>query len=497
MILRLILLFLFLGCGFSFGGWHHLLDRSDRSPLLRLGLMSLFPLISSVAQLDRTLLPNLLSTLSEVVHSMPILALQNEPADCLNGLVKLLESMAVPQQDDATISTAVDVLIELSLLRGSLGSILATVKIVRNLLLAGKTSLVCSPALLVHVRVLHEVVQVLGLPLLGTDNYLHSFQHHAFSSIERVPQLPLRVHQSQGGSSSQYAQNVTRMLLQRGAVTGLSNGMLIVSPRPGVFLKIGTGVSGTISGHVYTVFGVDNTLVSSGKSRARRLFSPEALASQENLLQSLFQPQSDPDVWAPAVSALVSLSHGLFALLPLNKLSSSTSAASIAPSFARAPSSASFAYSMPRVAAVASHPVSGFGSSESDSEEDSDTSAVDGALPQAASPSSASDEAPESEVPENITPLFAQLNGQSLEPTGSIVYLPAPAADASAKHAPVPTYLAWAACGDRLFGYCHLEGADSKLADGSADEEESQDFGTFSSATNSTRATIHEFRYIN
>jgi hypothetical protein len=101
------------------GGTDYIFDVDAMpSPTLRIGILSLFPLIKSLSRTDPELKGHVLSVLLEILHSLPCLALEHEPTDCLDSFRELVTDLATaketkPEQKGSAVSALLGVCLQL------------------------------------------------------------------------------------------------------------------------------------------------------------------------------------------------------------------------------------------------------------------------------------------------------------------------------------------------------------------------------------------------
>ena len=165
---------------------------SSVSPMLRLTILSLFPIIQSLSRQDPTLLSSLLSTLLSLLHSLPLLSLRSEAADCIASFRSLLQSMVGEgsggtQHQQVNVGDALTALIGLALAEGKIRHILAA--IATMLQLHGQPAQQQQPPQLSIAPFLQQLADYRAdrhLPTLEPASFLFSFHHHSPSlSINR------------------------------------------------------------------------------------------------------------------------------------------------------------------------------------------------------------------------------------------------------------------------------------------------------------------------
>eukprot|EP00954_Amorphochlora_amoebiformis_P019477 1332930-Amorphochlora_amoeboformis.AAC.2 len=196
-------------------------DAPKIHPILRWGLLSMFPLIDSISTTDPRLKQRVLKILIQVLKTSPPLSLAEEPEETWDEMVSLLMSPSSPDS-----SEVISALLGLALQRGSLRHILAALK---------------------------SVAQRLDEPLmLDVEPYLESLESYGdgikiLSVIYEDAQLGAWAHQlpfivSMRTSESEEA-------ARYGSSAGCAAYVYVHSCHG--LMKIGTGSEGTIRGQLY------------------------------------------------------------------------------------------------------------------------------------------------------------------------------------------------------------------------------------------------------
>ena len=260
-------------------------SSAGASPMLRLTILSLFPLIQSLSKQDPGLLSHLLSTLLSLLQSLPLLSLRHEAADCIASFRGLLQQMlspppTVPAGKEAGTTSQVNAgdaltaLIGLALAEGKLRHILAALTVMLRL----------SPAVTASIRSTETPRLSIGpflsqlaeyrvdrhLPLLEPASFLFSFHHYSpslslnrFASENPTPSSP-----PPPTSSSASSFGVDAPFLGSIASDGI---FLYVLNELGLF-SIGSGRGGSVQRHIY---GQNRAFHAAIADRARQVVEEE------------------------------------------------------------------------------------------------------------------------------------------------------------------------------------------------------------------------------
>ena len=320
-------------------------STSSASPLVRMTVMSLFPIVRSLSQNDATLLPSILRVLLDIVTSMPLLSLASEPNDCIDAFRVMINDMCSnPKQQPQIIAQAVSALIALALHQGRLQHILTAVNLILQLhmvtapfttqsLPPTSNSLDTTPLSLAPI--IDQVSSYrddYDLPLLDSDSYIGSWQHHSADINVFPPQRinhdlpqynkhsdPLQMVVASSSSSSSQSSLLTAFDLAFLGAIATDGTFLYVINHHGLY-RIGSGFNGTIKGHIYAA----NTHFHSEIAQiAKSIISSSMTAATSKTDSKLAQttstaPSQSPTQRKPAGAPATSL--------PVSSTSSSTSA---------------------------------------------------------------------------------------------------------------------------------------------------------------------------
>ena len=284
------------------------------SPMLRLTILSLFPIIQSLSKQDPGLLAHILSTLLSLLQSLPLLSLRQEASDCIGSFRALLQQMLgaqpqPPQQSAAAEASAaasrvnagdaLTALIGLALAEGKVRHILAAVVLMLRLspvtapLPTAAASVTETPPRLSIGPFLSQLAEYRAerhLPMLEPASFAFSFNHYSPSlSVNRfASESPTPSSPPPAPSSSASSLGMDAPFLGSIASDGT---FLYVLNEYGLF-SVGSGRGGSVQRHVY---GQNRTFHSAVADHARQV------AEEEKAKERKDAPSTDATATALAV----------------------------------------------------------------------------------------------------------------------------------------------------------------------------------------------------
>jgi hypothetical protein len=246
---------------------------SSNSPTLRLLVASFFPMFEFAAQREPTLNHSLLTSLLNVMHTLPPLALQTEPDECMQKFKQIILNQINSTDSHSSASvrgTALSALIALALQRGRLHGILEAVTTCLHATSPLKYSNVptCSnssnggtkslPADVNETDILLSVDPFLhqlsvyraeeNIPQMTSQTFVAAWQHHPTDLSTHAPHkacIELPVEAATACTSPNSTVRVTS-----GSIASDGRFLYLHSSLCGL-IKVGSGNEGTLTGHVY------------------------------------------------------------------------------------------------------------------------------------------------------------------------------------------------------------------------------------------------------